>query len=75
MNNSLKITKATLTLELENGLSLDFNVTPAMLELLVKGSGMQIVDIDNKSVRFSQYDDPTIRDEVLAHLPKDIDKH
>lgn len=67
-----QIHKATLNIVLTNGMTLELDVTPAMLELLFKGSGIELVRLDEKKITVKRLDEDSIRKKLnqLSDLTK-----
>jgi hypothetical protein len=68
--DSIQITKAKLSLRLSNGTDLVFELSPAQLELFVRGSGIVIHDIDESHFGYYCFDDKTIKNNILPLLPE-----
>ncbi len=66
----LQITKAKLSLRLSNGTDMVFELTPAQLEMFVRGAGIVIHDIDEDHFGYYHFDDKTIRNNILPLLPE-----
>lgn len=67
---NLRIDGADLTIYLDNGAQMNIDVSPAMLELLVKGSGLQIHEINDQYMDIVRFSDETIRNVMIQRLEK-----
>ena len=68
--NSIQIERAKLTMTLNNGVETSLDLSPAQLEMFIRGSGIAIHDVDNKKFAYYRFDDKTIEKNILPLLPK-----
>ena len=55
---------------LSNGVKMSLTLSPAQLEMFIRGSGIVIHDVDDEKFAYYRFDDKTIEKNIIPLLPK-----